>query len=134
MGFELKYYVCPKCNAEKLAKNLDNGTYVCDNSEGGCTNFISKEKAFDYFPEIGCNSFKAQKCPAPPANLNYPPNPYPSASSRLHDLEGAIKEFHDLETRFNGAIIACQPHNPAKGLAFAECQIQIQKILGHWNV
>lgn len=41
MGFELKYYVCPKCNATKLAKNLDTGNFVCDNTEGGCTHFIS---------------------------------------------------------------------------------------------
>lgn len=41
MAFELKYYQCPKCKAEKLAKNLDNGSFVCDNTEGGCTHYIS---------------------------------------------------------------------------------------------
>jgi len=52
MGFELKYYQCPKCAQQKLAKNLDNGSFVCDNTEGGCTHFIKGSENYEPRREI----------------------------------------------------------------------------------
>lgn len=51
MGFELKYYLCPKCDEFKLARNLDNGSFVCDNVEESCGHYIPGSENYQPYDE-----------------------------------------------------------------------------------